>query len=54
LTDFGLASWPRNPGSGKLQKHKDLKKNSDPFGTKRKVVRKGQFSLVDFLPEVRK
>ena len=40
--------------SRKLQKHKILKNFPKPFGTKRKVVGGGRFSLVDFLPEVRK
>ena len=40
--------------SWKLQKHKNLKNFSNLLGTKRKVVGKGRFSLLDFLPEVKK
>jgi hypothetical protein len=48
--------WPHdlNFSSRKLQKHKNFKNFKKPFGTKRKVVGKGRFSFVDFLPEVRK
>jgi hypothetical protein len=51
-----ISGWPhgRNSGSRKLQKHKNLKNFSNPFGTKKKVVWKGRVGLVDFLPKVRK
>ena len=51
-----ISGWPhgRNPGSWKLQKHKNLQNFLNLFGTRRKVVGKDRFSLVDFLPEVRK
>jgi hypothetical protein len=51
-----ISGWPHdlNPGSQKLQKHKIIKNFPNPFGAKRKVVGKGRFGLVDFLPEVRK
>jgi hypothetical protein len=35
-------------------KTQNLKNFLNLFGTRRKVVGKGRFSLVDFLPEVRK
>jgi hypothetical protein len=49
-----ISGWPHdlNPSSQKLQKHKIIKNFPNPFGTKRKVVGKGRFSLLDFLPEV--
>jgi hypothetical protein len=39
---------------GKLRKHELLKNPPNASGTKKKVVGKGRFSFVDFLPEVRK
>jgi hypothetical protein len=35
-------------------KNTNLKYFSNPFGTKRKIVGKGRFGLVDFLREVKK
>jgi hypothetical protein len=44
--------WPKltSLSPGKLRKHELLKNPPNPFGTKRKVVGKGRFSLIDFLP----
>jgi hypothetical protein len=56
-TPSPISVWPhhgRNPGSWKFQKHKNLKNFSNLFGTKKKVVGKGRFGLVGFLPEDRK
>jgi hypothetical protein len=42
------------PARENFKTHKNLKNFLNLFGTRRKVVGKGRFSLVDFLPEVRK
>jgi hypothetical protein len=40
--------------TSKTQKPQKLPRSLWDFGTKRKVVGKGRFGLIDFLPEVRK
>jgi hypothetical protein len=42
------------PARENFKKHKNLKNFLNLFGARRKVVGKGQFNLVDFLPEVSK
>jgi hypothetical protein len=53
LDRFWVGLVAEIPARKNFKKHKNLKNFSNPFGTKRKVVGKGRFSLVEFLPEVK-